>query len=253
VPDFCAVVPVFNHERAVGGVIESIRAHGLPCLLVDDGSGPACARELDRLAGLDGVELLRLPVNRGKGGAVGAGLRAAAARGYSHVLQIDADGQHDAADIPSLLAASRADPGAAICGRPVFDSSVPRLRLYGRYLTHLLVWLHTLSFDIHDSMCGFRVYPVNPVLEILDTERPGSRMDFDIAVLVHLHWRGTRLRWIDTAVRYPADGVSHFRLGLDNLFISRMHAALFVGMLTRLPGLLARRMRGISPGEGRTS
>jgi glycosyltransferase involved in cell wall biosynthesis len=253
VPEFCAVVPVFDHERAVGGVVASIRACGLPCLLIDDGSGPTCAQELDRLADLDGVELLRLPVNLGKGGAVSAGLRAAAARGFSHALQIDADGQHAAADIPGFLAASRAEPAAVICGRPVFDSNMPRVRLYGRYLTHLLVWLHTLSFDIRDSMCGFRVYPLDVVLGVLETARPGSRMDFDVAILVHLHWRGVRLRWLDTAVQYPADGISHFRLVFDNLLISRMHAALFLGMLARLPRLLARRLRGISPGQGMTS
>ncbi len=252
-PEFCAIVPVFDHERAVGKVVESIRACGLPCLLVDDASGPACAQELDRLAGLEGVELLRLPVNLGKGGAVSAGLRAAAARGFSHALQIDADGQHTAADIPSFLAASRAEPDAIVCGSPVFDSSMPRVRLYGRYLTHLLVWLHTLSFDIRDSMCGFRVYPLEGVLGILETEHLGSRMDFDVAILVHLHWRGARLRWVETAVRYPADGISHFRLGFDNLLISRMHAALFVGMLTRVPMLLARRIRGVPPGAGMTS
>ena len=243
--DPCAVVPVFNHEHAVGGVVAGLRAAGLPCLLVDDGSSRACAAVLDALAAADpGVSVLHLPRNLGKGGAVSAGLREAAARGHSHALQIDADGQHETADIPRFLAASRAAPAAVVCGRPVFDASIPRVRYFARYLTHALVWLHTLSLDIRDSMCGFRVYPVATMVTLLDEEPPGSRMDFDIEVLVRLHWRGVPMTWLDTRVGYPQDGVSHFRLGLDNLLISRMHARLFFGMLRRLPRMAERRLRG---------
>ena len=242
--DPCAVVPVFNHEQAVKGVVAGLRAAGLPCLLVDDGSSHSCAAVLDSLAAADpGVSVLHLPHNLGKGGAVAAGLREAAARRYSHALQIDADGQHDAADIPRFLAASRAAPDTVVCGRPVFDASIPRVRFYARYLTHVLVWLNTLSLDIRDSMCGFRVYPVPVMTALLDEEPSGSRMDFDIEVLVRLHWRGVPMTWLDTRVGYPEDGVSHFRFGLDNLLISRMHALLFLGMLRRLPRILARRLR----------
>jgi len=242
--DPCAVIPVFNHEHAVGGVVAGVRAAGLPCLLVDDGSSPACARVLDALAAADPrVSVVRLPRNLGKGGAVAAGLREAAARGHSHALQIDADGQHETADIPRFLEASRVAPDAVICGRPVFDASIPRVRYLARYLTHVLVWLNTLSLDIRDSMCGFRVYPVAALVALLDAETPGSRMDFDIEVLVRLHWRGVPMTWLDTRVGYPRDGVSHFRLGLDNLLISRMHALLFFGMLRRLPQILGRRLR----------
>jgi len=244
VPDPCAVIPVFNHEHAVGGVVAGVRAAGLPCLLVDDGSAPACTRVLDALAASDSrVSVLRLPRNSGKGGAVTAGLREAARRGYSHALQIDADGQHDTADIPRFLAASRDAPDTVICGRPLFDASMPSTRFLARYLTHALVWLNTLSFGIRDSMCGFRVYPVATMVALLDEELPGSRMDFDIEVLVRLHWRGIPMTWLDTRVGYPRDGVSHFRLVLDNLLISRMHALLFLGMLRRLPRILARRLR----------
>lgn len=241
------MIPVFDHERAIGPVVSALQSFGLRCILVDDGSGSACAQVLDGLAvSCPDVLLLRLPVNLGKGGAVSAGLRRAGALGYTHVLQIDADGQHTAADVPAFLASSCEDPEAVICGLPVFDASMPPGRFFSRYLTHVLVWIHTLSRDIPDSMCGFRIYPLAAVLPILDREHPGSRMDFDIAILVRLHWRGVRCRWIPTRVRYPADGLSHFRLGLDNLLISRMHVRLFLGMLWRLPRLLARRLGGAS-------
>jgi glycosyltransferase involved in cell wall biosynthesis len=242
--DLCAVVPVYEHEVPVASIVASLRALDLPVLLVDDGSGPSCARTLDHIAAADaGVTLVRLPVNQGKGAAVMAGFAAAAAAGRTHVLQIDADGQHDVGDLQRFVADANTHPDAVICGRPVFDHSVPASRLYLRYLTHIMVWINTLSFSIRDSMCGFRVYPLQPVLQELAAHAPGRRMDFDVELLVRLHWRGIPMVWRPTRVRYPEDGVSHFRLVRDNVLISLMHARLFLGMIPRAPGLLARRLR----------
>jgi hypothetical protein len=171
-----------------------------------------------------------------------AGFRAAAARGHTHVLQIDADGQHAAADIPLFLEQARRRPDAVIAGCPVYDESVPRARLYGRYATHVWVWINTLSLDIRDSMCGFRVYPLASLLPLLDATRIGRRMDFDSDVIVRLHWRGVPVVNQPTRVTYPLDGVSHFRMLRDNVRISLMHARLFVGMLLRSPLLLWRKV-----------
>lgn len=240
----CAVVPVFNHEHAVGTVLAAIRRANLPCFLVDDGSSPECARELDRLtASTPGTYLVRLLVNQGKGGAVSAGLRAALKEGYTHALQIDADGQHALGDIPRFIETARADPGTIVCGKPVFDKDMPSSRRYGRVVTHVFVWLDTLSFDIPDSMCGFRVYPLKPVVDLIDRQRLGSRMDFDVEILVRLHWRGHAMRWLDTAVSYPLDGVSHFRLVMDNVRMVALHTRLVPGMLLRMPLLLWRKLR----------
>ncbi len=239
------VIPVYDHEHAIGHMVAAVRRHGLPCLLVDDGSSSPCARVLDALAaGDEGVHLERLPQNRGKGGAVMAGLRAAARLGASHAVQIDADGQHDPADLPAFLALAERHPEAIVCGVPRYDASVPKARLYGRYLTHVWVWINTLSLDIRDSMCGFRVYPLASVLPLIEAEPPGERMDFDPEVLVRAHWRGIPVVNRETRVTYPLDGVSHFDVLRDNLRISAMHARLFLGMLLRLPRLLWRRVAG---------
>ena len=237
------VIPVYEHGNAIGPLLARLREHRVPCLLVDDGSGPDCAATLRRLAAAEPqwLSLLRLEPNQGKGAAVMAGLREAGRRGYSHVLQLDADGQHEPADAPAFLAQAQSEPDAVINGRPVYDASVPRGRLYGRYATHVWVWINTLSFDIADSMCGFRVYPLAPTLALLDRERIGRRMDFDTEILVRLHWQGLPVRNLPTRVTYPSDGVSHFDLWRDNLRISAMHTRLFFGMLRRLPRLLARK------------
>ena len=238
------VIPVYNHGAAVGAVAANVRAHGLHCILVDDGSDAACAAVLDALACACDVTLVRLPVNQGKGGAMMAGLRAALAAGYSHALQIDADGQHDAGDIPQFLARAAAQPDAVICGTPVYDETVPLGRLVGRYATHVWVWINSLSLEIRDSMCGFRVYPLAPVVRLLDEARLGRRMDFDPEVLVRLHWRGVRIVNVPTRVTYPEGGISHFRYASDNLLIVAMYVRLVFGMLARSPVLLWRKVAG---------
>lgn len=242
----CALIPVYNHEHAIGTVVQQVLAQGLPCVLVDDGSDTACQRVLENLrADHPGViTLLRLPINQGKGGAVLAGMQAAKETGFTHALQIDADGQHDAGAIPDFIAASHAQPDAVICGYPQYDASVPRARLYGRYATHVWVWINTLSLRIRDSMCGFRLYPLAATLAITDKNHIGRRMDFDTEILVRMDWSGICIVNRPIRVSYPLDGVSHFDALRDNVRISLMHTRLFFGMLPRFPRLLWRLLRG---------
>ncbi|BAP81380.1 glycosyltransferase family 2 protein [Stutzerimonas stutzeri] len=240
----CAVVPVYNHEASLPSVVRALLADDLQCVLVDDGSSPAAAAIIDELAEHPSVHLLRHSRNQGKGAAVASGLREASRLGFSHALQVDADGQHDLSRVALFLDRASQAPDALICGYPQYDSSVPKGRLYGRYLTHVWVWINTLSLSIRDSMCGFRVYPLPATLALLDATTLGQRMDFDTEILVRLHWRQQPMVWLPTRVHYPADGVSHFRLWRDNLLISSMHARLFGGMLMRAPALLWRRWWG---------
>ena len=246
--NIAAVIPVYNHEHAIAAVLAAVLQHDLHCVLVDDGSSPACAQVLDQLAAQEPqrITLLRHTVNRGKGGAVITGLHHLAQQGYSHALQIDSDGQHDASDIARFVALAAAHPDAVISGCPQYDDSVPKVRLYLRYLTHIWVWINTLSFDIRDAMCGFRIYPLAAVTALTATHKIGMRMDFDIEILVRLHWRGLRIINLPTRVHYPSDGVSHFKVWLDNVLISRLHTVLFFGMLWRAPLLLARKLFGKS-------
>jgi len=240
----CAVIPVFEHGDTVGRVVDCAKRCGLDVILVDDGSGAACAQALDAIARSDGgVHLLRHAMNRGKGAAVQSGLRHAAALGHSHALQIDADGQHDLDDIPRFLDAARAHPDALICGSPIFGTDAPRARLYGRRLTNFWVSVHTWSAGIPDAMCGFRVYPLGTTMRLLQRGSVGCRMEFDIEILVRLHWLGVPVRWLPTVVTYPQGGTSHFRMTFDNARIARVHTLLFIGMLARAPTLLARRFR----------
>src|SRR5215831_14111010 len=238
----CVLIPVYNHEHAVDAVVHAVLAQNLSCILVDDGSSLGCARTLEALvAGAPTqITLIRHPVNRGKGSAVLTGIRYAVQAGYTHALQIDADGQHWVSDIPHFLQQAAAHPQALIVGCPDYGETVPSLRFYLRYLTHVWVWINTLSRQIKDSMCGFRVYPLSPIIALDNRQKLGTRMNFDIEVLVRLYWDGLEIINVTTPVSYPSDGVSHFRDVLDNFLISRTHSILFFGMLMRLPMLIAR-------------
>ena len=239
------VVPCYNHEHAVARTLAALKSLGLPCFVVDDGSNDNCRALLEEIASREGswLTLKRHAQNAGKGAAVMTGCDAALAAGCTHGVQIDADGQHDPADVPRQLELARARPDAVIAGVPQYDASVPRGRLYGRYVTHVWVWVHTLSLDIRDSMCGLRVYPLTTACALWRSSAIAQRMDFDTDVLVRLHWQGVPVVNLPVRVTYPAGGVSHFDLWRDNVRITRMHTRLFFGMLLRLPRLLLRKLR----------
>ena len=240
-----AVIPVYNHERRVGEVVQALLELDLPCVLVNDGSNEVCSDVLRTIAQAHAgnVYLYEHANNQGKGGAISTGLRAAKALGFSHAVQVDADGQHNLADIPLFLIQAARQPNALICGYPVYDDSVPKHRLYARYLTHVWIWINTVSLRIKDSMCGFRVYPLSSVVALIDRERMFARMSFDPEVLVRADWSGIAIVNTPTKVHYPEDGVSHFLAFKDNALISLMHTRLFFGMLWRFPRLLPRFFR----------
>lgn len=223
------IIPCRNHGLTVEKVLEGLKPLGLPVIVVDDGSDAVTREALDELAPrCPEMTLLRHEVNRGKGAALTTGLHYAEKEGYTHALQVDADGQHDLADAPTLLESAKRDPNALWSARPLYDESVPKKRLIGRYVTHVWVWIETLSFEIVDSMCGYRVYPIAPTLAILKTKHVGQFMDFDTEIMVRLYWKGLRVRFVPSRVIYPEDGYSNFRMWEDNVRISKMHTRLCI-------------------------
>lgn len=240
----CLLVPIYNHGDTIGALLRALASVNLPCVVVDDGSDPETQRTLASLTReLPWVEVERLPANRGRGAALRHGYEAAARRGFSHVVQLDADGQHDPADVVIFLEAARREPDALVLGEPIFDHTAPKTRLYGRWLSRLWVWAETLSFAIRDPLCGFRGVPLGPTVSLLRRVRLGDHMEFDPEVAVRLVWDGVPVVNVPTRVRYFRDGLSHFQPIRDNLRISWLHARLFLGMWRRLPRLLRPRPR----------
>lgn len=257
----CIVIPFYNHAGSIAQVVHELKplaaSLGLSAYLVNDGSDASCEAVLHELASSEAawLRVINYQPNQGKGVAVMIGMEAAFKDGFTHAAQIDADGQHRASDVQTLVQLAQQNPRAMITGYAVYDASVPKSRLYGRYVTHVWVWINTISLQIRDSMCGLRVYPLAPTLAVWQRAqrallmRIGKRMSFDIEILVHLYWRGVRIINVPVAVTYPLDGVSHFKLWRDNLQISAAHARMFFGMLPRSPWLLMRTLlRGSESG-----
>lgn len=241
----CFVIPVYNHPHYLQALVEHLSRFDLPIVMINDGSDAECTTILGQLRSqYKQVDLVEHQVNQGKGQAVITGLLHAYNLGYSHALQIDADGQHDWSDIQRFLDTAKQNPEAMIIGQPIFDQSVPRKRLYGRYATHIWVWINSLSFEIKDSMCGFRVYPLAQTVKVLNSAKFQPRMGFDSEILVRLKWEQVKFINVPTQVIYPEDGISHFNVWRDNLGMTQAHSRLFAGMLYRLPTLLYRKVKG---------
>jgi glycosyltransferase involved in cell wall biosynthesis len=240
------LIPSYNSGAKVLDTVAEARRAWEPVWVVVDGSTDGTDRQLQRLAATDpGLRVLVFSRNQGKGAAVLAGLREAAARHFTHALTLDADGQHPAAAIPEFMALSRANPAAMILGVPVFDASAPRLRVVGRRVSNGWAKLETLG-AIGDSLFGFRVYPIAPLRAVMERTRWMRRFDFDPEAAVKLCWRGLPTINRPAPVRYfrPEEGgVSHFRYLRDNALLTWMHVRLLAGFAWRLPHLLARRLR----------
>jgi len=226
---FAFLVPFYNHPQNIKALITALKTYELPVVVVDDGSDEASKQILAELERTEGILLLTRAQNGGKGIAMKDGFKFASERGFSHVLQIDADFQHDAALIGEFLRQSEAHPQSIVCANPIYGDDAPKSRVHGRKITNFWVAINTLSLGIKDAMCGFRVYPLEQLKKAAAKSKT-SRMEFDIEILVNAARQGVDMRWIDTCVRYEKGGVSHFKMLRDNALISLMHAKCFFSL-----------------------
>jgi hypothetical protein len=241
------LIPSYNAGDKLLETLAAARAAWNPVWVVIDGSTDGSGERARETARADpGLRVLHLPTNQGKGAAILHGLRAAAQAGFGYALTMDSDGQHPAGSIGRFMACSRDNPGAMVLGVPQFDATAPRERILGRKISNFWAGVETLNPAIGDVLFGFRVYPIAPLLEVMQASRFMRRFDFDTESVVRLAWRGVHAVNLDAPVRYlrqEEGGVSHFRYGRDNLLLTGMHLRLLAGFLARLPLLLARRLR----------
>jgi glycosyltransferase involved in cell wall biosynthesis len=241
------LIPSYNPGPKVRETVTAAREQWTPVWVIVDGSTDGSAEMLRSMAAADpGLRVEVLPRNSGKGAAVLHGLELAAAQGFTHVLTMDSDGQHPAHLIPSFMAASAKERDAMILGVPVFAADAPRLRVNGRKISNGWADLETLWMGVGDSLFGFRVYPIEPLREVMRRHRWMRRFDFDPEAVVRMCWRGVRPVNLPATVRYfrpDEGGVSHFNYLRDNVLLTWMHTRLFFGFLLRLPLLLARRLK----------
>lgn len=241
------LIPSYNPGPKVFETVHGAREQWDPVWVVVDGSDDGTADGLQALARADpGLRVLVRPTNGGKGAALLDGMMEALAQGYTHALTMDSDGQHPPERIRAFMAASAARPGAMVLGEPLFDASAPSVRVQGRRISNYWANVETLWAGIHDSLFGFRVYPVRPLVQIMRSHMWMRRFDFDVEAVVRLSWSGVEAINLPAAVRYfrPEEGgVSHFHYWRDNVLLTSMHMRLFAGFLLRLPYLVYRRLR----------
>lgn len=244
----CILIPTYDNPATIARVVDAVRVHLPDVVVIDDGSGPAGAAAVQAVG--DRAHVRRRDHNGGKGAAVKTGFLFAQELGFTHALQVDADGQHDVERIPPFLAAARDKPDALVLGYPEYDDDAPRGRRFARKITKFWVdvetWLGAAGKErITDPMIGFRVYPLASVAV---AQTCGDRMDFDIEVAVRLVWQDLPVVNLPIAVRYlRADegGVSHFRMVRDNVRISWLHTRLTTRAIFRALGRSIGRLFGI--------
>jgi glycosyltransferase involved in cell wall biosynthesis len=214
------VIPLYNHAAAVGRVAREILSLKLPLLIVDDGS-------TDSPEPPSSTYLIKFSKNRGKGYAITAAANFAKHNKFTHILTIDADGQHFPQDIEKLLAQAKEHPSCIIIGKRDFSSSsIPAASKFGRRFSGFWAKVQT-GRSITDIQSGFRVYPA----ELFGKYNIFSRrFDFEVEIIIKALWAGFEVREIEVGTHYPknrAERVSHFgfikdnaRLGVLNTYLT---------------------------------
>lgn len=249
------LIPSYNSGSLLAKTVAAARAQWNPVWIVDDGSTDESTAAAQSLAACDpGVRVIVRPRNGGKGAAVATGVDAALAAGFTHVLTLDADGQHPVGHIPEFMAASRSQPDALVLGRPVFGPEVPLERLHGRKLSVGLARLEILGGGIDDPLFGFRVYPAGPLQRALASTRRARGFDFDPEVAVRLVWAGVPTVNRPAPCRYLTKnegGISHFNYLRDNLKLIWLHTRLLTQLLLWRWFPVWRRRRAAARAAGR--
>ncbi len=219
------IVPCFNHGDAFAPVAEKLVDFETPVIVVDDGSTPIQSKKIKNICSKHKFLYVKNKKNGGKGAAMITGFEYATKKGFTHALQIDADGQHDIRDIPLFFKIAKSYPNNLIIGNPIYDESAPRARLIGRKITDFWVKIETFNQNMPDTMCGFRVYPLKLLEPVLNTIK-FKRMGFDIEIIVKAYRSGIKIISVPTKVIYPENGTSNFHTVRDNFYISLLHTYL---------------------------
>jgi len=231
------ILPSYNSGPLLTRTALAVLAVWQPVWVVLDGSTDASGEEISALARVhDGLRVIPLKQNCGKGAATLAAMREARTAGFTHVLVMDADGQHPANTVKEFMEISAQNPQAMILGEPVFGPDAPPERVKGRRIGNGFANFETLGGGLHDSLFGFRIYPLAPAVRIMDSIRTARRFDFDTELAVRLFWAGVQPINRAVPVLYPpreTGGVTHFKYLRDNLLLAGTHTRLCLSLLPR--------------------
>lgn len=195
-PKILALIPAYNEAGRVAGVVAAARAC-LPVLVVDDGSTDGTAAAAKAAA----AQVLRQTPNQGKGAALRAGFRYALESDWDGVVTLDADGQHDPAEIPRFLQAYAARPADLIIGARVFNQMPPVRRLANTLGRRLFSW--ALGQPVRDNQSGYRLISRRMMAAMLDSREQG--FEFEVEMIVTCVERGYTLDWVPIRTIYAGE------------------------------------------------
>jgi glycosyltransferase involved in cell wall biosynthesis len=218
----CVLLPTYNNNGTIAGVIDGIRLLTNDLIVVNDGSSDDTAKILDQYPD---IHLISYTKNKGKGNALLTGFRYAISKGYHYAITIDSDGQHNPADIPAFAEKLQETGQALIIGeRNMEQASVPGKSNFGRKFSNFWFKVET-GITHNDTQSGFRLYPL---LAFENMKFYTPKFEFEIEILVRLAWKGIKVESVPVSVRYfpKEERVSHFRPFRDFTRISILNTAL---------------------------
>jgi glycosyltransferase involved in cell wall biosynthesis len=224
------VIPVYNHGKTLREVVCQALAIIKEIIVVDDGSTDGGAETISDL----NVRLIRHLKNQGKGTAIITASQEAYRSGATHIVTIDADGQHSPTDLVKFIPTIEKNPGAIIIGTRVFDlATTPLGTRFGRAFSNFWLRVQT-GCVIKDTQSGFRAYPLS-ILRWLKLKE--CYYSFEIEVLVKAAWAGVDLQEVDVSVYYPppSERISHFRPFMDNFRLSILNTRLTLRAILPIP------------------
>ncbi len=221
-------MPAFNEEESVGAVVREVFAKvpGVSVLVVDDGSTDASSR----VARAAGAQVATLPFNLGVGGAMRVGFRYALENDFQNVVQIDSDGQHDPASVPSLLAALHGSDlvlGARFAGQGDYAVSGPRqwaMRLLAFILSRIT------KTKLTDTTSGFRASGPRAV-RLFAEHYPAEYLGDTIEALVIASRAGLTVKQVPVSMRHRAGGVPSHNPFKAAAYLSRAFLALIFALV----------------------
>ncbi len=211
----CAIIPCFDAATTVGEVVAATLAQVERVIVVDDGSSDGGAG----LAAAAGAEVVRHATNLGKGAALRSGLERARQEGFSHVVTLDADGQHLAGEIAILGTAARRHPRSIVLGIRARgdDRDIAARNRFGNAFADWWVGL-AAGLRLADSQSGFRIYPI---AETLALDATAERFAWESEILILAGRRGLPVLQREVETWYPPAALrrSHYEPWRDTVAI----------------------------------
>lgn len=219
---YCVIIPTYNNDKTLEGVISGVGKITRDIIVVDDGSTDNTSRILKRF---DYLPIVSYPINKGKGYAIRKGFELAISEGFNYAITIDSDGQHNPEDIITFLTRIEDEPGIMITGdRNLADKKLPGGSRFANWFSNF--WFKFLTgIKLKDTQTGFRLYPLDRIKEMRFFTR---KYEFETEILVRAAWKGINIESVPVRVYYPPEGerISHYRFFRDFIRISILNTVL---------------------------